>query len=291
MDQDGKRLKQQKAALRSQAGGGVSGALQGAAQERGGGVHLQLVLAGGRAAGARAIRWCWPIRRGSSNTAASNMRMTRTTRFFWPSCSGWTFCPPVISTMPKLRPVRDLLRRRLSLVHQRTALMLSFKSLLHAHDRRADESEPAQRHGGQGGASALRASGQSTDRRDADRAHRTTGRRASSGSEKAVLSVARELPCYAKLKTLPGVGMILGMTITMEVGDIKRFAGPGNFASYCRTVEAKRTTNGKNKGREQPQMRQQISGAGRLWRRPISPGATMSRAASGMTARRPGPAR
>src|SRR5271166_4999153 len=28
-----------------------------------------------------------------------------------------------------LRPVRDLLRRRLSLVHQRTALMLSFKSL------------------------------------------------------------------------------------------------------------------------------------------------------------------
>src|SRR5687767_5970896 len=29
----------------------------------------------------------------------------------------------------ELRPVRDLLRRRLSLVHQRTALMLSFKSL------------------------------------------------------------------------------------------------------------------------------------------------------------------
>src|SRR6266511_843051 len=30
---------------------------------------------------------------------------------------------------PHLRPVRDLLRRRLTLVHQRTALMLSFKSL------------------------------------------------------------------------------------------------------------------------------------------------------------------
>src|SRR5881397_4301250 len=29
---------------------------------------------------------------------------------------------------PQLRPVRDLLRRRLTLVHQRTALMLSFKS-------------------------------------------------------------------------------------------------------------------------------------------------------------------
>ena len=30
---------------------------------------------------------------------------------------------------PVLRPVRDLLRRRMSLVHQRTALLLSFKSL------------------------------------------------------------------------------------------------------------------------------------------------------------------
>jgi len=34
----------------------------------------------------------------------------------------------------------------------------------------------------------------------------------------------------------------------MEVGDVKRFAGQGNFASYCRTVEAKRTSNSKKKG-------------------------------------------
>jgi transposase len=66
--------------------------------------------------------------------------------------------------------------------------------------------------------------------------------------EKAVLRVARELPCYPKLKTLPGVGIILGLTITMEIGDIKRFAGPGQFASYCRTVAAKCTSNGKLKG-------------------------------------------
>ncbi len=67
--------------------------------------------------------------------------------------------------------------------------------------------------------------------------------------EKAVLASARELPYYAKLETLPGVGRILGMTITMEVGDIRRFAGPGNFASYCRAVEARRTSNDKPKGR------------------------------------------
>src|SRR5438876_2885740 len=66
--------------------------------------------------------------------------------------------------------------------------------------------------------------------------------------EKVVLASARELPSYAKLATLPGVGKILGMTITMEVGDIKRFADAGNFASYCRAVEAKCTSNNKKKG-------------------------------------------
>jgi transposase len=66
--------------------------------------------------------------------------------------------------------------------------------------------------------------------------------------EKVVLASARELPSYGKLTTLPGVGKILGMTITMEVGEIQRFAGPGNFASYCRAVEAKRTSNQKKKG-------------------------------------------
>ena len=66
--------------------------------------------------------------------------------------------------------------------------------------------------------------------------------------EKVVLASARELPCYAKLTTLPGVGRILGMTITMEVGEIERFASPGDFASYCRAVEAKCTSNQKKKG-------------------------------------------
>jgi len=66
--------------------------------------------------------------------------------------------------------------------------------------------------------------------------------------EKAVMGCARELPYYAKLETLPGVGRILAMTITMEVGEIKRFADPGRFASYCRTVEAQRTSNSKKKG-------------------------------------------
>jgi transposase len=50
------------------------------------------------------------------------------------------------------------------------------------------------------------------------------------------------------LQTVTGIGKILGLTIMLETGDIHRFAGPGNFASYCRCVDSKRTSNGKNKG-------------------------------------------
>ena len=65
--------------------------------------------------------------------------------------------------------------------------------------------------------------------------------------EKAVLDCAREIPLYERLLTLPGIGRILGMTITMEVGDIQRFASDGDFASYCRLVDAQRLSNGKRK--------------------------------------------
>ena len=58
----------------------------------------------------------------------------------------------------------------------------------------------------------------------------------------------RKLPYYDKLNTLPGVGRILGMTITLEVGAIERFKTAGNFASYCRAVDARRMSNEKSKG-------------------------------------------
>ena len=58
---------------------------------------------------------------------------------------------------------------------------------------------------------------------------------------------ARDLPIYEKLLSLPGVGRILGMTITMEVGQIGRFKSDGDFASYCRLVDARRLSNGKCK--------------------------------------------
>lgn len=36
--------------------------------------------------------------------------------------------------------------------------------------------------------------------------------------------------------TLPGVGFILAVVITLEVGDVSRFNGPERWASYSGTV-------------------------------------------------------
>jgi transposase len=147
----------------------------------------------------------------------------------------------------KLRPVRDLLRRRLNLVRQRSALLVSFKSLYTrttggamklgelkgmAPDKAADLYEHP--------ANQLIARIQKEHVEGLDKSIARI--------EKAVLQSVRTLPYYEKLNTLPGVGKILGMTITMEVGEIERFKTPGDFASYCRAVDSKRTSNEKNKG-------------------------------------------
>ena len=54
---------------------------------------------------------------------------------------------------------------------------------------------------------------------------------------------------YRYLLTLPGVGKILGLTIMLETGTISRFPGVGDYASYCRKVTSKWTSDGKAKGK------------------------------------------
>ena len=148
---------------------------------------------------------------------------------------------------PQLRPVRDLLRRRTNLVQQRTALFLSFKSLYarttgqqlplkELKNMEPKEGKSLYEHP----ANQLIATVQLEQIESLDRNI--------SRIEKAVLDCAREIPLYQKLLTMPGIGKILGMTITMEVGDIARFKTDGDFASYCRAVDSRRLSNGKQKG-------------------------------------------
>lgn len=66
--------------------------------------------------------------------------------------------------------------------------------------------------------------------------------------ERSILAKARLRQDYRSLKTVSGVGVVLALTIALETGDIGRFETPGDFASYARTVDSRRESNGKKKG-------------------------------------------
>jgi transposase len=66
--------------------------------------------------------------------------------------------------------------------------------------------------------------------------------------EKQVLAMRPYPRERTALTSTPGIGPILGLTITLETGDIARFADVGNYVSYCRLVKSERVSNGKKKG-------------------------------------------
>lgn len=53
---------------------------------------------------------------------------------------------------------------------------------------------------------------------------------------------------FSSLTTIPGIGLILGLTIALETGPIERFESASSYASYCRCVPTAYWSNEKQKG-------------------------------------------
>jgi transposase len=147
----------------------------------------------------------------------------------------------------KDRPVRDLLRKRSFLVKQRTMLILSLKSLVERQTSlrlsRAEMKtlEPsdlelllAEEH--------LILSAQANLSTISFLTHQITQ------IEKAVKKKVKLRTGFKYLKTVPGIGDILALTIMLEVGDISRFPKVGDFVSYARCAPTERLSDGKSKG-------------------------------------------
>jgi len=145
------------------------------------------------------------------------------------------------------RPVRDLLRRRLLLVHQKTAHILSFKSLLarqkaeHISSSRVQQlkTDDVKQFFNDERLVLMGQTNIATIRFLTERIHEI---------ENVVLKVAKLRPEYEKLLTVDGIGKILTLTIMMETGEISRFRKVGNYTSYCRCVKSSRSSNQKQKG-------------------------------------------
>jgi transposase len=145
------------------------------------------------------------------------------------------------------RAVRDLLRKRGQLVHQRTANLLSIQSQV---TRNTGSSISANR------VKALDAQEVDELLPNGDLALAVKANLSVMSSadqqieilEKTVQHRVKLRPQFRFLKTVPGIGPILALTVMLETGEISRFASVGNYASYCRCVGSKKISNGKRKG-------------------------------------------
>ena len=146
------------------------------------------------------------------------------------------------------RPVRDLLRKRMHLVQHRTAMILSFQNLV------------ARNLGGKINVNTINKLIEEDLEDLFENEYLVLSAKASISTihfmrsqiihlEKAIHKAAKVRNEYKLLKTAPGIGKTLSLTIMLETGPIERFKKVGNYASYCRCVQSNRFSNGKSKGK------------------------------------------
>jgi transposase len=145
------------------------------------------------------------------------------------------------------RAVRDLLRKRSQLVRQRTSNLLSIQNLVTRNTGSAlsgnrikrltvtevDELLPQAELAlaGKSNLAVLQCLEEQIEQ-----------------IEEVVLAQLKLRDGFQPLLTVSGIGQILGMTIRLETGEIRRFATVGDFASYCRCVGSQKLSTGKRKG-------------------------------------------
>jgi transposase len=148
---------------------------------------------------------------------------------------------------PAERPVRDMRRRRMLVVRQATQTWLSLQSMVTRHTGQSVSAAKLQGWT----LSELRATFVDPySQQTAIAMLELLGeqRRIQHRLEKQVLAVAKPTGPFQRLQSIPGIGNILGLTITLETGPIQRFGSAGQYASYCRTVDSRCVSNGRTKG-------------------------------------------
>jgi len=148
------------------------------------------------------------------------------------------------------RAVRDLLRKRSQLVRQRTMNLLSIQNLM---TRNTGSSMTANQIKGldKTQVDGLFADADLTLAVKANWSVMCSADEQVEQLEQRVTERVKLRAQFSFLKTVPGIGPILALTIMLETGDIGRFATVGHYASYCRCVGSQKISNGKKKRQRQ----------------------------------------
>jgi transposase len=145
------------------------------------------------------------------------------------------------------RPVRDLLRRRMLFVRNRTTQILSLQSMftrqlgykLSKNDIQRLTPEKANDFFSCPNLTLMAKNSIATI---------NFIKEVIKNIEKSVIGQVKVQKEFEVLKTITGIGDILALTIMLEVGDIGRFPKVGDYSSYCRCVKSEKISNGKKKG-------------------------------------------
>jgi transposase len=144
------------------------------------------------------------------------------------------------------RAVRDLLRERRRLVQHRATHVLSTQSTVWRHTAVRLPSKAIL------GINKMPWPDLANDKVTLGvKAHQAAIKALSTHIERIERTVAQALkprPEYKSLLSVPGIGPVIAWTIVLETGELNRFEHVGHFASYCRCVDSKKTSNGKKKG-------------------------------------------
>ncbi len=150
---------------------------------------------------------------------------------------------------PEMRATRDLLRRRQHLVRRRGSLLAHIQNTHHQYNLPTPKAKIAYKANREGVAEVF-----------ADRDARKSMEIDFTLTEQydtIIRDVENHLErrarqhntqAYHRLKTVPGIGKILALTILYEIHDINRFPRVQDFLSYCRLVKCDHTSAGKKLG-------------------------------------------
>ncbi len=149
----------------------------------------------------------------------------------------------------EMRSTRDLLRRRLHLVRKRAELLAHVQNTNHQYNlpeigknigKKGNREGLAERFTDMSVQKSIELDLGLIDHYD-QLLHRVE-------HEISLIAKVDDADSYFRLRSIPGIGRILGLVILYEIHDIDRFPRVQDFVSYCRLVKSAKESAGKKLG-------------------------------------------
>ncbi len=150
---------------------------------------------------------------------------------------------------PHMRSTRDLLRRRLHMTRKRAELIAHVENTLHQYNLPPLHKKIAYKANREGVAEHFPdASAQKNVQLDLDMLDSYDRLLPRLEHELSLIAKAHDADSYFRIRSISGIGRILGLTILYEIHTISRFPSVQDFSSYCRLVKSAKESGGKKYG-------------------------------------------